>query len=52
MKALVSRVACSPASAVLVLQEHVRVEHGVLQPGCAHEPAGLLLLPLGGSVWR
>lgn len=42
----------SPAGAVLVFQKHVGVEQRLLQPGRAHEPAGLLLLPPGGGAWR
>lgn len=42
----------SPAGALLVLQEHVCVEQHLLQPGCAHESTGLLLLPPGGGAWR
>lgn len=35
----------SPAGAVLVLKKHVSVEWHLLQARCAHESAGLLLLP-------
>lgn len=42
----------SPAGAVLVLQKHIGVEQRFLQPGCPHEPVGVLLLPAWGSAWR
>lgn len=42
----------SSAHPVLVFQEHVILEQHLLQPGCAHEPAGGLLLPSGGCAWR
>lgn len=42
----------SPAGALLVLQEYIGVEQRLLQPGRAHEPVGLLLLPAGGGAWR
>jgi len=42
----------SSAHPVLVLPEHVLLEQHLLQPGRAHEPAGGLLLPSGGTPRR